>query len=157
MPEETPVPSGGLFDKLARKAKQAVGRIAGNHDLAEEGSLQAQKANTAIEVTRLQAEADQAEREPEVAAERERNQVEQARVEAEIAERGRTEQIAGEERAAKADVAELTRASKLSPPPKSGPSGARLSTRRSARRRTDRRRSTSGRDRRRSTAGRGRR
>ena len=107
MPEETPVPSGGLFDKLAGKAKQAVGRMAGNQDLAEEGSLQTQKAETAIEATRLQAEADQAEREAELAAERERNQVEQARVEAELAERERTEQIAGEERAAKADVAEL--------------------------------------------------
>lgn len=103
---DTPTTSGGLFDKLAGKAKQALSKVTGNDDLAEEGSLQVQKAETAVEAARLQAEADQADREAELAAERERNQVEQARVEADLAERDRADQIARGEQAAKAEVAQ---------------------------------------------------
>ena len=107
MPEDTPTPSGGLLDKLAGKTKQALGKVTGNEELIDEGALQTQKAKTTAEVARLQAEAEQAEREAELAAAQETNRVEQARVEADLAERERTGQIARDEQVAKAEVAEL--------------------------------------------------
>ena len=87
MPETTPTPDGGVFDKLVGKAKEAVGNLLGNDDLAEEGSLQREKADAAEEAARRQAAAEQAEREAALAAEQEENRIEQRRVQAELAER----------------------------------------------------------------------
>lgn len=105
MPEETPEPHGGVVDKLAGKAKQAVGRIVGDENLAEEGALQERKADTAKDATRLTAEALQAEREADLAAEQEANRLEQARIEAELAEQSRADEVEREERAERAAVA----------------------------------------------------
>ena len=106
MPEDTPDTSGGVLDKLAGKAKQVVGNIVGNETLAEEGSLQERKADTALDATRLAAEAEQAEREADLAAEQEQNRLDQARVEAELAEQTRADQIEREEAAERAAVAD---------------------------------------------------
>lgn len=107
MPEDSPAPGSGLLDKLAASAKKAVGRVVKNDDLVEEGALQAQKADVALETARLEAEAEQAERRADLAAEKAQNRVDQARVQAELDERARTEQIERDEQAAKNKVAEL--------------------------------------------------
>ncbi len=103
---QNPTPTGGVIDKLAGKAKQAVGNLVGNDDLAAEGELQEEKAAAAKDAARLELEAEHAEREAEVAAEQERNRVEQLRVESELADRARDEQI---ERVASAEKAEAAR------------------------------------------------
>ena len=105
MTEESPDTSGGVLDKLAGKAKQAVGSIVGNETLAEEGALQERKADTTKEAARLTAEAQQAERKADLAAEQEQNRLEQARIEAELAEQSRADEIEREERAERAAVA----------------------------------------------------
>ena len=105
MPEESPDTRRGVLDKLAAKAKQAVGSLVGNETLAEEGALQERKADTAKDATRLTAEAQQAEREADLTAEQEENRLEQARIEAELAEQTRADEIEREERAERAAVA----------------------------------------------------
>ena len=108
MPEEAPDTNRGVLDKLAGKAKQAVGNIIDNETLAEEGALQERKADTAKDATRLIAEAEQAEREAELTAEQEHNRLEQARVEAELAEQTRVDEIERQEQAERAAIAAET-------------------------------------------------
>jgi uncharacterized protein YjbJ (UPF0337 family) len=105
VPEESPDTSPSVLDKLAGKAKQAVGHIVGNETLAEEGALQERKADTAKHATRLTAEAEQAEREADLTAEQEQNRLRQARVQAELAEQTRADEIEREARAERAAVA----------------------------------------------------
>jgi uncharacterized protein YjbJ (UPF0337 family) len=98
------VQPGGLFEKVAAKAKQVVGRITGNDDLAEEGELQEVKVETASEAARRAAEADQRQREADVAADVEANRVEQQRVDAELLVAERDAQIEREHKAETAAV-----------------------------------------------------
>ena len=106
MPDETTNASGGLFDKLAGKAKQAVGSLVGDDTLAAEGELQQEKVDKADEARRLSAEAEQAERESDLAADQEANRLAQQRVQAELDERARRQELEREEHAAKAEVAQ---------------------------------------------------
>ena len=85
--------SSGVFEKVAAKAKKTVGRLMGNQDLTEEGELQEAKAETAEDATRLTTEAEQRQREADVAAEQEANRIEQERVQADLARAEREEQI----------------------------------------------------------------
>jgi uncharacterized protein YjbJ (UPF0337 family) len=84
---------GGAFEKVAGRAKAMVGRLIGNDDLAAEGELQQAKAENATDAARLAAEAEQRDREAEVAAEQEANRIERQRVEAELARIERDDQI----------------------------------------------------------------
>ena len=84
---------GSVFEKVAGRAKAAVGRLIGNDDLAEEGELQQAKAQTAKEAAGLIDEAEQRNREAELAAEQEANRIERERAEAELAGIEREEQI----------------------------------------------------------------
>lgn len=107
MPDETTHDtSGGVFDKLAGKAKQAVGTLVGNDALAREGELQEKKVDTAQEAKILATEADQAERQSALTAEQEANRLDQQRVQAELDERARLAQIDRDEQDAKAAVAQ---------------------------------------------------
>ena len=90
---------GGVFEKVAGRAKAVVGRLIGNDDLAEEGELQQAKVQTAQEAAVLSDEAEQRDREAELAAEQEANRIERERVEAELAEIERDEQIERERHA----------------------------------------------------------
>jgi uncharacterized protein YjbJ (UPF0337 family) len=89
---------GSVFEKVAGRAKAVVGRLVGNDDLAEEGDLQQAKAQAAKEAALLMDEAEQRDREAELAAEQETNRIERQRVEAELAEIEREEQIERERR-----------------------------------------------------------
>ena len=97
-------PSGGLFEKVAAKAKQAVGRLTRNDDLAQEGELQEVKVDVASEAARRAAEAEQRQREADVAADVEANRVEQLRVDAELSAAERDAQIEREHKAQDAEV-----------------------------------------------------
>lgn len=83
MSEQNPT-AGGAVDKVAGRAKQAVGKLVGDQDLVDEGELQQAKAAQAKEAARLEAEADQATDEARTKAKLESNAVEQARVRAEL-------------------------------------------------------------------------
>jgi uncharacterized protein YjbJ (UPF0337 family) len=102
--QEGPGRSGGLFEKVAGKAKEAVGSLIGNDDLASEGRLQQTKAEKAAEAERLAAQAEQADEQAEVAAAAETNRIEQQRVNGELAERERLQQIERDKTAAQAEV-----------------------------------------------------
>jgi uncharacterized protein YjbJ (UPF0337 family) len=92
--QETPRHAGsGVFEKVAGKAKAVVGRLIGNDDLAEEGELQQAKAKTAQEAAVLMDEAEQRDREADLASEQEANRIERERVEAELAQAERDAQI----------------------------------------------------------------
>lgn len=86
-------PGGSVFEKVAGRAKAVVGRLIGNDDLAEEGELQQAKAETAKEAAVLMDEAEQRNREAELAAEQEANRIDRERAEAELAKIAREEQI----------------------------------------------------------------
>jgi uncharacterized protein YjbJ (UPF0337 family) len=102
---ETPgLHPGGLFEKVAAKAKKAVGRLTGNDDLAEEGELQQGKVDAASEAARRAAEAEQRQREADVAADIEANRIEQHRVDAELLVAERDAQIEREHKAEDAAV-----------------------------------------------------
>jgi uncharacterized protein YjbJ (UPF0337 family) len=83
MTDENAATRGGLVDKLTGKVKEAVGNLAGNRDLAEEGELQQAQAAEARRAARLEAEAEQAADEARVDAELQATAVDQA--EAEVA------------------------------------------------------------------------
>ena len=75
--QETPQHAGGgVFEKVAGRAKAVVGRLIGNDDLAEEGELQQAKVQTAKEAAVLMDEAEQRDREAELASEQEANRIE---------------------------------------------------------------------------------
>jgi uncharacterized protein YjbJ (UPF0337 family) len=93
-------PGGNVFDKVAGRAKAVVGRLFGNDDLAEEGELQQAKAQTAKEAEALMDEAEQRNREAELAAEQEANRIEAQRAEVELA---KIEQRAANSRAIVSD------------------------------------------------------
>ena len=95
---------GGVFEKVAAKAKTALGRLSGNDDLAEEGELQQAKVETASEAARLAADAEQRQREADVAAEVEANRVERQRIDAELSVAEREAQLEREHKAADAAV-----------------------------------------------------
>ena len=96
--------SSGLFEKVAAKAKQTVGRLIGDQDLAEEGELQQTKAETAADAARLTAEAEQRKREADLAAAQEANLVAQQHADAELARLERQEQVEREHHAQQAHV-----------------------------------------------------
>jgi uncharacterized protein YjbJ (UPF0337 family) len=85
--------SSGLFEKVAAKAKHAVGRLIGDEDLVEEGDLQQARSETEADAARLTAEAEQRQRETEVAAAQEANVVAQERADAELVRLEREEQV----------------------------------------------------------------
>ena len=94
----------GVFEKVAAKAKKAVGRLIGNDDLTEEGELQQAKIETASEAARLASDAEQRQREADLAAEVESNRIEQQRVHAELSVAEREAQVEREHEAADAAV-----------------------------------------------------
>jgi uncharacterized protein YjbJ (UPF0337 family) len=98
------VQPGGLFEKVAAKAKKVVGRITGNDDLSEEGELQEVKVDAASDAARRTAEAEQRQREADVAADVEANRIEQERVDAELMVAERDAQIEREHKAQDAAV-----------------------------------------------------
>lgn len=77
--------TGGLLDKVAGKAKEAVGDLTGNDDLVEEGELQHAKGATEAEARRLEAEAEQAEEVAELTGAKQENRIAQERVQADLA------------------------------------------------------------------------
>jgi uncharacterized protein YjbJ (UPF0337 family) len=96
--ESTQHAGDSVFEKVAGRAKAVVGRLLGNDDLAEEGEMQQAKARAATEAAVLMDEAEQRDREAEVAAEQETNRIERERVEAELTRIEREEQIERERR-----------------------------------------------------------
>src|SRR5690242_4036552 len=104
MPEQdaaTPQ-SAGAFERLAGKAKQTVGRLLGRGDLAEEGALQEAKGEAASRAARSAADADQRQREAEVAGEVDANRLEQERVDAQLTADRRAAEIERENEAGQA-------------------------------------------------------
>src|SRR6478672_12300184 len=91
--ETSGIQPGGLFEKVAAKAKKAMGRLTGDDDLVEEGELQRVKVDAASEADHRAAEAEQRQREADVAADVEANRIEQQRVEAELLAAERDAQI----------------------------------------------------------------
>jgi uncharacterized protein YjbJ (UPF0337 family) len=102
--QENPQHGDSVFEKVAGRAKAVVGRLLGNDDLAEEGELQQAKAQATKEAAVLIDEAEQRDREAEIAAEQEANRIERERVEAELAGIEREEQIERERRGELAKV-----------------------------------------------------
>lgn len=82
-----------VFDKVAGKAKEVVGAVIGNEDLAQEGELQQEKARAGKAAVELTAEAEQREAEAELKAEVTQNRLEQQQVAADLAERTREQQL----------------------------------------------------------------
>jgi uncharacterized protein YjbJ (UPF0337 family) len=102
---EAPSPQAGdVFKKVAGKAKKAVGRLLGNDDLAVEGELQEAQVETSSQAARLAADADQRQREADLAAQVDSNRVEQERIDAQLLAEQREAQIERENEAAQAAV-----------------------------------------------------
>lgn len=103
--QKSPQPAAsGLLEKIVGKTKKVVGRVVGNDDLAEEGELQHAKAETAEDAARLVAEAEQRDREADLAAEQTANRIEQERVEAELSRIEREDEIEREHDAEKMKI-----------------------------------------------------
>jgi uncharacterized protein YjbJ (UPF0337 family) len=96
--------ANSMLDKITAKAKQVVGGLTGNDDLAQEGQLQEQKTKAADVAARLATEADQAEEAAAVAAAEEANRLELQRIQAQQDEIERQAQIDRERSAAEADA-----------------------------------------------------
>jgi uncharacterized protein YjbJ (UPF0337 family) len=104
MPESEPPVLSGPFQKFTAKAKQTVGRLIGDRDLAAEGQLTEARAEAAVDAARLSTEAEQREREAELAAALAKNQVEQQRAEAELSFLETEDQIERDQAAQQAKV-----------------------------------------------------
>src|SRR3954447_20513917 len=76
MPGTSETPAGGLFGKLKGKAKETLGSLTNNRDLATEGQLEQDKADAAREAQRRDAEAAQTESQAEVEGALQQNLVE---------------------------------------------------------------------------------
>ena len=68
MPESEPTVLSGTLTKLTAKAKQTVGRLIGDRDLAAEGELSEARVEAANDAARLTADAEQRQREADLAA-----------------------------------------------------------------------------------------
>lgn len=102
--EGTNASGNSVFDKVAGKAKEVVGAVIGDEDLAQEGELQQEKARAAKAAVELTAEAEQREAEAELKAEITQNRLEQQQVAADLAERTREQQLERERAATQAAV-----------------------------------------------------
>lgn len=96
--------ANSMLDKITAKAKQLLGGLTGNDDLAQEGLLQEQKTKAADDAARLATEAEQAEEAAAVAAAEEANRLELQGVQAQQDDLARQAQIDRERRAAEADA-----------------------------------------------------
>jgi colicin import membrane protein len=96
--------ASSTLDKITATAKQALGRLTRNHDLAEEGQLQEQKTKAADDAARLATEAEQAEEAAAIAAAEEANRLELQRVQAQQDDIARQAQIDRERLAAEAEA-----------------------------------------------------
>ncbi len=94
----------GVLDKVAGKAKEAIGDLAGNDELAEEGQLQQARAETAAEAQRLATEAEHAQEEAELAAAQVTNRIERERLDAELTAEAQEERAERERHGAQAAV-----------------------------------------------------
>lgn len=103
-PEGTNATGHTVFDKVAGKAKEVVGAVIGDEDLAQEGELQQAKARAAKAAVDLSAEAEQREAEAQLKAELTQNQIEQQQVDADLAERTRETQLEHERAAAQTEI-----------------------------------------------------
>ncbi|HVE94304.1 MAG TPA: hypothetical protein VNB24_05240 [Acidimicrobiales bacterium] len=102
--ETTNAAGNSVFDKVAGKAKEVVGAVIGDDDLAQEGELQQEKARAAKAAAELTAEAEQRDAEAALKAEVTQNRLEQQQVAADLAERTREQQLERERAAAQSGV-----------------------------------------------------
>lgn len=96
-PEQT---AGGLIGKLAGKAKEAAGALAGDNDLAREGRLQQAQVDAETAAHADAAEAKQRDAEASLQAEKAQNETEKARLRNEVATQERAERIERDRREA---------------------------------------------------------
>jgi uncharacterized protein YjbJ (UPF0337 family) len=96
-PERT---AGGLVGRIAGKAKEAVGSLLGNGDLAREGRLQQAQVDAEADVQRSDAEARQRDAEAKLHAEKTETEIERQHLENEVAAQEREQQIARDRREA---------------------------------------------------------
>jgi uncharacterized protein YjbJ (UPF0337 family) len=96
--------AGGALGKIAGKAKEAVGSVVGNEDLAREGRLQSAAVDAEADATRRAAEAERAENAAAIAEAKDEIVLERERLHAELAAETREERIEREAEAAKANV-----------------------------------------------------
>lgn len=85
--------TGGLVGKLAGKAKEVTGSLAGNNDLAREGRLQQAQVEAETEADSAAVEARQTAEEARLAQDRSETELERRRLESELASHERDKQI----------------------------------------------------------------
>ncbi len=96
--------TGGTVGALAGKAKQVVGSLVGNKDLAREGRLQQAQAVAEAEAARRASEAKQREHEADLTDQKTEIDLERQRLQNQLAEREREQRIERDRRDAERET-----------------------------------------------------